>query len=80
MDADRIARVRKTTNGSRVAVYEIKDVYGRPRAYPINDRADQLQNLTGFKTLRRCDIQKIVDLGFEVVTIHGEQLHSSMID
>tara|TARA_Y100000994_G_scaffold218824_1_gene197035 strand:+ start:196 stop:438 length:243 start_codon:yes stop_codon:yes gene_type:complete len=80
MDADRIARARKTTNGSKLAVYEIRDVYGRPLAYPINDRADQLQNLTGKKTLRRSDISKIVDLGFQVVTVHGEPLNPSMID
>ena len=70
---------RLVSDGTHLAVYEIKDVYGRPLAYPINDRAETLQGLTGFKTLRRNDIACIEKLGFQVVTIHGERIKPNMI-
>ena len=75
-----LQHVRLVSDGTQVAVYQLKDVYGRSLAYPVNDRAETLQGLTGFKTLRRQDIAKIEDLGFNVVTIHGERIKPSMIN
>ena len=68
------------SDGTHLAVYQIKEVYGRPLAYPINDRAETIQGLTGFKTLRRNDIEAIEELGFNVVTIHGERIKPNMIN
>ena len=78
MDATHQARI--TSNGTRLAVYEIKEVYGRPLAYPINDQAEHIQDLSGFKTLRPSDISTIQSLGFQVVTIHGENIQPSMLN
>lgn len=77
---DHIKHVQNVSDGSYLAVYQIKDVYGRPLAYPVNDRAETIQGLTGFKTLRSNDIAKIEELGFNVVTIHGERIKPSMIN
>ena len=81
MDAvqQRLQHVRSVSDGTHLAVYEIKEKYGRPLAYPINDQAETIQALTGFKTLRRQDIAHIESLGFTVVTIHGETIQPSMI-
>ena len=75
-----LQHVRKVSDGTYVAVYEVKQVYGRPLAYPVNDRAETFQGLTCSKTLRPHDIAKIESLGFSVVTIHGERLKPNMID
>ena len=81
MDAaqQRLQHVRTVSDGTHLAVYEIKEKYGRPLAYPVNDQAETIQGLTGFKTLRRQDIARIESLGFTVVTIHGESIQPSMI-
>ena len=75
----RLQHVRSVSDGTHLAVYEIKEKYGRPLAYPVNDQAETIQGLTGFKTLRRQDIARIQQLGFTVVTIHGESIQPSMI-
>lgn len=75
-----LQHARKVSNGTHLAVYEIKTVYGRERAMPINDRAETIQGLANCKTLRPQDIAKIEELGFNVVTIHGERINPSMID
>jgi hypothetical protein len=82
MDAaqQRLQHARTVSDGTHLAVYEIKEKYGRPLAYPVNDQAETIQNLTGFKTLRRKDIEQIKALGFTVVTIHGETIQPSMIN
>ena len=74
-----LQHARLVSDGTRLAVYELKDVYGRSLAYPVNDQAETIQGLTGFKTLRRNDIEKIEQLGFNVVTIHGERIQPNMI-
>ena len=76
----RLQHARSVSDGTHLCVYEIKEKYGRPLAYPVNDQAETIQALTGFKTLRRQDIANIESLGFTVVTIHGENLHPSMIN
>ena len=74
-----LQQARLLTDGTHIAVYEIREVYGRPLAYPVNDQAETIQGLTGFKTLRRNDIASIEKLGFNVVTIHGERIKPNMI-
>ena len=74
-----LQHARLVSDGTRLAVYQLKDVYGRSLAYPVNARAETLQGLTGFKTLRRNDIAMIEQLGFNVVTIHGERIKPNMI-
>jgi hypothetical protein len=74
-----LQHARTVSDGTHLAVYQIKEVYGRPLAYPVNDQAETIQGLTGFKTLRRNDIAKIESLGFQVVTIHGEHINPNMI-
>lgn len=82
MDAhqQRLQHARSVSDGTHLCVYEIKEKYGRPLAYPVNDQAETIQGLTGFKTLRRQDIARIESLGFTVVTIHGETIQPSMIN
>ena len=74
-----LQHARLVSDGTRLAVYQLKDVYGRPLAYPVNDQAETIQGLTGFKTLRGDDIAKIEKLGLQVVTIHGERIKPNMI-
>ena len=74
-----LKHARLVSDGTRLAVYQLKDVYGRSLAYPVNDQAETIQGLTGFKTLRRQDIAMIEELGFSVVTIHGERIKPNMI-
>lgn len=76
----KLQHVRSVSDGTHLAVYEVKQVYGRPLAYPVNDQAETFQGLTCSKTLRPHDIAKIESLGFSVVTIHGERLKPNMID
>ena len=75
----RLQHVRTVSDGTHLAVYEIKQVCGRPLAYPVNDQAETIQGLTCSKTLRKYDIARIESLGFSVVTIHGESIQPSMI-
>lgn len=79
-DQQRLTHTRKVSDGTYAVVYEIKQVYGRPLAYPVNDQASRIQLLTCSKTLRPQDIATIERLGFSVVTIHGERLKPSMIE
>lgn len=76
---NQLQHARIVADGTQLAVYQIKEVYGRPLAYPVNDQAETIQGLTGFKTLRRNDIAKIKQLGFRVVTVHGETIKPNMI-
>jgi hypothetical protein len=75
-----LQHARAVSDGTHLAVYEIKQVCGRPLAYPVNDQAETFQGLTCSKTLRKYDIARIESLGFSVVTIHGERLKPNMID
>lgn len=68
------------TDKTRICTYEIKEVYGRPRAYPTNNQAKLFQDLVGLKTLRPYDIHRIESLGFSVVLTNGQKLTHSMID
>ena len=77
---DAIKHAKKVTDGTRMATYVFKDVCGTARAYPVNDMANSLQDLSGHKTLRTQDIKHMEKLGFQVVTIHGERITPAMID
>ena len=79
-DQQQLTRTRKLSDGTQLAVYEVKQVYGRPLAYPVNNQASRFQMLTCSKTLRPQDIATIERLGFNVVTVHGERLKPSMIE
>ena len=74
-----IKHAKKVTDGTRMATYVFKDVCGTARAYPVNDMANTLQDLSGHKTLRSQDIKRMESLGFQVVTIHGERIKPNMI-
>ena len=73
---DAIKHAKKVSDGTRMATYVIKDVCGTLRAYPVNDMANTLQDLSGHKTLRTQDIKHMEKLGFQVVTIHGERIYT----
>ena len=75
-----IKHAKRVSDGTRMATYVIKDVCGTLRAYPVNDMADSLQDLSGHKTLRTQDIKHMEALGFQVVTIHGERITPAMIN
>ena len=45
-DQQQLARTRKLSDGTQMAVYEIRLIYGRPLAYPVNDQAGRIQKLT----------------------------------
>ena len=75
-----LQHARAVSDGTHLAVYEIKLSTAENLAYPVNDQAETFQGLTCSKTLRPHDIAKIEELGFSVVTIHGERLKPNMID
>lgn len=77
---DAIKHAKKVTDGTRMATYVVKEVCGTARAYPVNDMAETLQDLSGHKTLRSQDIKRMESLGFQVVTIHGERITPAMIN
>lgn len=45
---------------------EVREVYGNPTVYPVCEKAKQLADLAGTKTLTRQTLQKIEALGFVV--------------
>ena len=57
--------------------FELKESYGRPRAYPVSPEAQSFCNLTGSKTLLPQTIATIESLGFMPVDHHGNRLHPS---
>ena len=75
-----IKHAKKVSDGTRMATYVFKEVCGTARAYPVNDMAETLQDLSGHKTLRSQDIKRMESLGFQVVTIHGERITPAMIN
>lgn len=68
-----------TLQQQALAIFKLKDVYGRTLAYPLNDAAVYVCRLTGNKTLRAMDLPNIVGLGFLPVTEHGERIIPEMI-
>lgn len=46
---------------------EIRDVYGLPKAYPVNDAADLFASLVNMRTLTWDTLNHAEKLGFEIV-------------
>ena len=57
--------------------FDVKEHYGRPRAYPVCSFAKHFCNLTGSKTLLPQSIETIEALGFFPVDHHGLRIHPS---
>ena len=51
---------------------EIKDVYGQSRVYPVCDKAKLFADIAGTTTILPRDIQRIQELGYEVVVKQQE--------
>lgn len=47
----------------------VRDVYGIPKVYPVNDVANLFAEIAGKKTMSAADLKRIEALGFEVVQI-----------
>ena len=54
------------------AFVKIQNVYGVERIYPVNETAIILTNLTGNKTLKRDDIDRIKKLGISVEVLQAK--------
>lgn len=54
------------------AFVKIQNVYGVERIYPVNETAIILTNLTGNKTLKRDDIERIKKLGISVEVLQAK--------
>jgi hypothetical protein len=52
----------------------IKEVYGKPMAYPANYRAEVFAAVAGVKTLNSRLIELARDLGFRVEEVWGKPL------
>lgn len=50
-------------------VVKIKDVYGKPTVYPVNEAAKLLAKLAGTKTLTVEALSVITALGYNVSTV-----------
>lgn len=46
---------------------EVRDVFGIPKAYPVNNAADLFCHLLGMTTLTYARLSTIEQLGFEIV-------------
>lgn len=51
---------------------EIRDVYGQPKVYPVCDKAKLFADIAGTTTILPRDIQRIQELGYEVVVKQQE--------
>jgi len=51
---------------------EIRDVYGQSRVYPVCDKAKLFADIAGTTTILPRDIQRIQELGYEVVVKQQE--------
>lgn len=47
-------------------VISVRDVYGRVRAFPVNDEAKAFAALVGAKTLSAAHLELIQGLGFKI--------------
>lgn len=68
-DAASIARLT-TSEAIRSVAVEMRTVYGRPMAYPLNDAAKAIAQLAGTKTLTASQLRIAQDrLGFSIVSL-----------
>jgi hypothetical protein len=48
---------------------EVRNVYGVPTLYPVNDQAKLLAKLAGTKTLTNATLAVAEQMGFSIVTV-----------
>ncbi len=48
---------------------EVRNVYGVPTIYPVNDQAKLLAKLAGTKTLTNASLALVAQMGFSIVTV-----------
>lgn len=60
------------TNTEPTISIHIRDVYGKPTAYPACPTAEKFAALTGTKTLTPRDLKTIQSLGYTLVVIQRE--------
>ena len=51
---------------------EIREVYGQSKIYPVCDKAQTFAHIAGTTTILPRDIQRIQELGYEVVVKQQE--------
>lgn len=51
---------------------EIRDVYGQSRVYPVCDKAKLFADIAGTTTILPRDIQRIQELGYEILVKQKE--------
>ena len=54
------------TTETRIAIYEVRNVFGEDKAYPVNDIAEAFCDLTNTKTLLSRHKSVIESLGYTV--------------
>lgn len=71
------------TNGNQMTykkiIFQIKESYGRVRAYPVSPEAHSFCDLTGSKTLLPQSMSTIASLGYECVDQTGLTIHPSQL-
>ena len=59
---------------------QVRNVYGRNKAYPICDKAKIFANMLGTKTLTKEHRAHIVSLGYGIYTVDSDHLDMSEVD
>jgi hypothetical protein len=52
---------------------EVRNVYGVPTIYPVNDQAKLLAKIAGTKTLTNATLAVAEQMGFAIVTVTAAQ-------
>jgi len=63
----------------KTITFDLKESYGRVRAYPVSPEAKSFCDLTGSKTLLPQCMSTIASLGFECVDQAGLTIHPSQL-
>lgn len=53
----------------QVVQIQVRNVYGVPKIYPVNNAAQVFANIAGKKTLDQADLANIKALGFLVIEV-----------
>jgi hypothetical protein len=61
---------RPLANNENFISLEIKDVYGRPTAYPCDTAAKHFAAIAGNKTLTQATLIHVLGLGFAIVELY----------
>ena len=62
------------SNGEKLVLVEVRNVYGEDKIYPRNPQAKLFADIARTATLRPADIGRIKALGFEVVESYSTRL------